>query len=183
MKRAVELDPLSIPINGDVGVAYYYAGRYSEAIAQFRKALELDPNSYYVHYNFGEALELSGDLPGAIAEYQKATALDDDPYPLALLGHAQALDGNREAALKILPQLFAARRYVPDYSIGLVYLGLGDGNQAMDWFEKSFAKRQPDMNTIRFDPRLKSLHGDPRFEALAEKVLPARELKTLAASK
>jgi TolB-like protein/Tfp pilus assembly protein PilF len=183
MKRAVELDPLSIPINSDLGVAYYYAGRHPEAIAQFRKALELDPNSYYVHYNFGIALELAGDLPAAIAEYQKATALDDDPYPLALLGHAQALNGNREAALKILPQLFAARRYVPDYSIGLVYLGLGDRNQAMDWFEKSFAKRQPDMNTTRFDPLLKSLHGDPRFEALAEKILPARELKTLTAAK
>jgi hypothetical protein len=56
-------------------------------------------------------------------------------------------------------------------------LGLGDKKQAMDWFEKSFAQRQPDMNTIRFDPLLKSLHGDARFEALAEKILPARELK------
>lgn len=183
MKRAFELDPLSIPINGDLGVAYYFAGRYPEAIAQFRKALELDPNSYYVHYNLGEVLGLSGDLPGAIAEYEKATTLDDDPYPLALLGHAQALNGNREAALRILQQLFAAQRYAPDYSIGLVYLGLGDKSQAMDWFEKSFAKRQPDMNTIRFDPLLKSLHGDPRFEALAEKILPTQQLKTLTASK
>jgi hypothetical protein len=35
------------------------------------------------------------------------------------------------------------------------------------------------MNTIRFDPLLKPLHGDPRFEALAEKILPARELASL----
>jgi len=45
----------------------------------------------------------------------------------------------------------------------------------MDWLEKSFAKLQPDLNTIRFDPLLRSLHGDPRFEALAEKIVPARE--------
>jgi TolB-like protein/Tfp pilus assembly protein PilF len=179
MKRAVELDPLSIPINGDLGVAYYYAGRYPEAIAQLRKALDLEPNSYYVHYNLGEALELSGDLPGAIAEYQKAVSLDDDPYVLALLGHAKALAGDRDAALKILEQLSRTTRYLPDYSVGLVYLGLGDKNQAMDWFEKSFAKRQPDMNTVRFDPLLKPLHGDPRFEALAEKILPANELRKL----
>jgi TolB-like protein/Tfp pilus assembly protein PilF len=180
MKRALELDPLSIPINGDMGVAYYYAGRYPEAIAQLRKALDLDPNSYYVHYNLGEALELSGDLPGATAEYEKAISLDDDPYVLALLGHAKALAGDRDAALKILEQLPKATRYLPDYSVGLVYLGLGDKNQAMDWFEKSFAKRQPDMNTIRFDPLLKPLHGDPRFEALAEKILPAHQLRELA---
>jgi len=180
MKRALELDPLSIPINGDLGVAYYYAGRYPEAIAQLRKALDLDPDSYYVHYNLGEALELSGDLPGAIAEYEKAISLDDDPYVLALLGHAKALAGDRDAALKILEQLPKTTRYLPDYSVGLIYLGLGDKNQAMDWFEKSFAKRQPDLNTIRFDPLLKPLHGDPRFEALAEKILPTRQLRELA---
>ena len=179
MKRALELDPLSIPINGDLGVAYYFAGRYPEGIAQVRKALDLDPNSYYLHYNLGEVLELSGDLPGAISEYEKSVALDNDPYPLALLGHAQALNGNGDAARKILQQLAASSRYAPDYSVGLVYLGLDDKNRAMDWFEKSFAKRQPDMNTIRFDPLLKPLHGDPRFEALAEKILPARELASL----
>jgi len=179
MKRALELDPLSIPINGDLGVAYYFAARYPEGIAQLRKALDLDPNSYYLHYNLGEVLEVSGDLPGAISEYEKSTVLDTDPYALALLGHAQALAGNRDAALKILQQLAVSPRYVPDYSVGLVYLGFGEKKQAMDWFEKSFAKRQPDLNTIRFDPLLKSLHGDPRFEQLAEKILPARELEPL----
>src|SRR5438876_9021354 len=179
MRRAVELDPLSIAINVDLGVSYYCADRYQDGIVQIRKALDLDPNSYYAHSNLGEALELSGDLSGAIAEYEKSVALDNDPFPLALLGHAQALAGNRAGALKILQQLAASSRYAPDYSVGLVYLGLGDKSQAMDWLEKSFAKRQPDLNAIRFDPLLKSLHGDPRFEALAEKILPARELKAL----
>jgi tetratricopeptide (TPR) repeat protein len=124
---------------------------------------------------------VSGDLPGAIAEYKKSVALDNDPYPLALLGHAQALSGNRDGALQILRQLqeAAQTRYVPAYSVGLVYLGLGDKNQALDWFEKSFSKRQPDMNTIRFDPLLKPLRADPRFEQLAEKILPANELEAL----
>jgi len=183
MKRAVELDPLSIAINVDLGVSYYYAGRYQDGIVQIRKALDLDANSYYVHSNLGEVLELSGDLPGAIAEYEKSVALDSDPFPLALLGHAHALAGNRAGALKILQQLVASSRYAPDYSVGLVYLGLGDKRQAMDWLEKSFAKRQPDLNTLRFDPLLKPLHGDPRFEALAEKILPARELAALRNSK
>jgi len=183
VKRALELDPLSIAINVDLGYSYYFAGRYPEGMAQIRKALDLDPNSYYAHYNLGQVLEMSGDLSGAIAEYEKSASLDTDPYPLALLGHAQALNGDREAALKILQQLAVSKRYVADYSVGLVYLGLGDKKQAMDWFEKSFAQRQPDLNTIRFDPLLKSLHGDPRFEALAEKILPAREFGKAATPK
>jgi TolB-like protein len=179
LKRALELDPLSMAINVDLGVSYYFAGQYQEGIAQTRKALDLDSNSYYAHYNLGQLLEVSGDLPGAISEYKKSVALDTDPYPLALLGHAEALNRNREEALKILQQLAVSKRYVADYSVGLIYLGLGDKNQAMDWFEKSFAKRQPDLNTIRFDPLLRLLHGDPRFEQLAEKILPARELEAL----
>jgi len=179
MKRALELDPLSVVFSVDLGVAYYFDGRYQEGIAQTRKALDLDPNAYYAYYNLGELLEESGDFPGAISEYKKSVALDADPYPLALLGRAEALNGNREAALKILQQLAVSKRYVADYSVGLIYLGLGDKNQAMDWFEKSFAKRQPDLNTIRFDPLLRPLHGDPRFEQLAEKILPAHELEAL----
>jgi TolB-like protein/Flp pilus assembly protein TadD len=179
MKRALELDPLSVVFSVDLGVAYYFDGRYQEGIAQTRKAIDLDPNAYYPYYNLGELLEESGDFPGAISEYKKSVALDADPYPLALLGRAEALNGNREAALKILQQLAVSKRYVADYSVGLVYLGLGDKNQAMDRFEKSFAKRQPDLNTIRFDPLLRPLHGDPRFEQLAEKILPAHELEAL----
>ena len=46
-KRAVELDPLSLVINADLGMNYYYARRYDEAIAQLRKTLEMDPGYYY----------------------------------------------------------------------------------------------------------------------------------------
>jgi adenylate cyclase len=152
LKRALELDPLSVVITGDLGLAYRFAGHYQEGIAQNRRALEMDPDAYAVHYNLGQIRESSGDLPGAIAEYKKAISLDGDPYPLALLVHAQALAGDREQATRILQQLSSTTRYLPDYGMGLVYLGLGDKSKALDWFENSFAKRQPDLNAIRFDP-------------------------------
>ena len=42
-------------------------------------------------------------------------------------------------ALKILHQVTTSR-YVPDHSIALVYLGLGDQDQAMNWLEKPSPK-------------------------------------------
>jgi TolB-like protein/Flp pilus assembly protein TadD len=179
LKRAVELDPLSVVITGDLGLAYAFSEHYAEAIAQARKSVDLDPNSYSTHFNLGQILEWSGDVKGAITEYEKALAMDDDPFVIGLLGHAQGVAGNREAAQHYLEQIRASSRYSSDYSIGLIYLGLGDKNQAMDWFEKSFAKRQPDLNSIRFDPNLRALHGDPRFERLVEKILPAAKLEML----
>ena len=55
LKRAVELDPLSLVINSNLGVAYIHAGRLDEAIAQLRKTVELDGTFYYARYNLGQA--------------------------------------------------------------------------------------------------------------------------------
>jgi TolB-like protein/Tfp pilus assembly protein PilF len=73
-KRAVELDPLSLVINSDLGVDYFFARRYDEAITQLRKTLEMDPGYYYAYVNLGQALDLKGARDAAIAEYQKARA-------------------------------------------------------------------------------------------------------------
>src|SRR5919201_1185277 len=56
-KRAVELDPLSLVINTDLGVNYQYAHRYDESIAQFHKTLEMDSGYYFAHLMLGQALE------------------------------------------------------------------------------------------------------------------------------
>jgi eukaryotic-like serine/threonine-protein kinase len=176
-KRALELDPLSIVNNIDAGTVFWITGRYQEAVAQFRKALEMAPRNYTARWQLGQALECIGDLPGAIAQYEKSTELDDDPLPLGLLAAASAKAGDRAAALAILNRLeeIAKDRYVPDYSFALTYLALGQKDEAVKWLESSYAKHQPDLNWIRVDPDLRPLHGDPRFEALAEKIVPARE--------
>jgi TolB-like protein/Tfp pilus assembly protein PilF/predicted Ser/Thr protein kinase len=176
-KRALELDPLSVVNNTDAATVFWITGRYQEAVAQFRKALEMDPKNYTAHWQLGQALEGVGDLRGAIAAYEKATNLDDDPLPLGLLAAAKAKAGDRAAALTILSRLqeIAKNRYVPDYAFGLIYLALGQNDEAMRWLESSYAKHQPDLNWIRVDPGLRPLHGNPRFEALAEKIVPARD--------
>jgi hypothetical protein len=51
---------------------------------------------------------------------------------------------------------------------------LGDRDEALRWLEQGFQERST-LGSIRIDLFLKPLHGDPRFEALAEKIVPARE--------
>src|SRR5262249_7634679 len=140
VKRGLELDPLSLVINTDLGSTYYRARRYNESIAQLRKTIELDPGFYYAHWNLGSALAATGQLGPAIEEYKKARALNDDPPMLGLLGRAYAVSGNTVEAIKIRDQLqvIAKQRYVSGYSLALVYLGLGDREQAMQWLEKAY---------------------------------------------
>src|SRR5204862_5233471 len=93
----------------------------------------------------------------------------------------------RVEAEKILDQLkeLSKQRYVAAYSFALVYLGLGDKKEALGWLEKSYQDRSgAELGYIRIDPLLDPLRGgDPRFEALAEKIVPAREFGTKTTSK
>ena len=176
-KRALALDPLSLIINVSLGFAYVDAGQLDEAIAQLRKTVEMDGSFYYGRVMLGEALELKGQIPEAMAEYEKAIALSDDPLPQAVLGHLYGTIGRRAEATKILAQLKEARqhRYIDAWCLAIVSLGLGDRDRALSWLEQGYQDRSQTVGSIRISPFLKPLHGDPRFEALAEKIIPARE--------
>ena len=173
-KKSVELDPLSPIINADHGNNLYYARRYDEAIAQLRKAVALDPAFFYSHYNLGLALEAKGDLSGATAEYGKATQLSDDPFVLSLLAAAKAKSGDKSAAEKALAELdrINQNREGLAYSRAVLYLSLGNKEQALHWLEQSFADRDgSNIGYVKVEPLLDPLRGDPRFEALVQKIL------------
>jgi TolB-like protein/Tfp pilus assembly protein PilF len=177
-KRAVELDPLSLIINADLGGTLMLSRRYDDAIAQLRSTIALDPNFAYAHWNLGEALYLKGDSTGAIAEYEKAASLDNDPEIQALLARAYAETGKKQQALEILRKLneIAQHQFVRGYLFALIYIGLGDKTTAIQYLERCSQEHENiDLNWIKVDPLLDPLRDDPRFEALAEKILPARE--------
>jgi len=178
VKRAIALDPLSLVINSDLGSSCYRARRYGEAVNQLRKTVDLDPGCYYAHWNLGAALRANGDLHGAIEEYEKARSLNDDPSMLGLLASAYAAAGRKDDANKIRDDLenISRQRYVSAYSFALVYLALGGKDEAIRRLQQSYEDRAGDsLRYIRVDPLLDPLRGDPRFDALAEKVIPARQ--------
>jgi len=186
MQRAAELDPLSLVINTNLGNAYLHNNRLDEALAQFLTPIEMDLNFYFAQWSYGQALMLQKKIPEAIAQFEKAASITDDPIPLAMLGLAYGVNGRKDDAQKILVRLLESRaqRFTPAYSLALVCLGLGDQDQAINWLEESY--REHDGNNIaaiRIDPSLAPLHGNPRFEAIAEKIVPATQFKSATASK
>jgi tetratricopeptide (TPR) repeat protein len=174
-KRAVELDPLSPVINTDLGYTLINARRDDEAIAQLRKTLEIDPTFYYAHYTLGMALQLKGDLPAAIAEYTKAQQLtDNNLLARVLLAAAKAQSGDKEAAVQMLAELeeLSRNRNVRAFWRALLYLSLGNRVEAVRWLEQGVSGHEDvDITFIKVDPQLDPLRGDPRFEALVQKVV------------
>jgi tetratricopeptide (TPR) repeat protein len=116
-----------------------------------------------------------------MAEYQKAISLgSDDPAALALSGHLEGKLGQKDEATKVLRQLqeMSKSHYVDPYYFAIVYLGLGDREQAISVLEKSYDEHNGNnLEYIRIEPFLDPLRNDPRFQALAEKIVPVTEFR------
>src|SRR5437660_1749354 len=174
LKRALELDPLSMIINADLSIIYLYARRYDAAEAQARKTLEIDSRSFVAHYYLGAALQLTSRLKEAIPEFQKAVELNNDPYSIAMLAQAYARNGQTDEARKLLAHLneMAKSAGVPEYALALAYTSLGEKERAIESLEHGFAGGNKSyLFLLPGDPFLDDLHGDPRFEALVQKII------------
>ena len=173
-KRSVELDPLSMVMNADLGVTFLYARRYDESARQSRKTVELEPSSFYPHCYLGLLLQATGDLSGAIAEYEKAKQLNNNDFVSTLCATAKAQAGDKDAALRMLSELdkISQQREVVSYYRALLYLSLNNKDEALRMLEKGYEERDGlNIGTIKVDPLLIPLHGDPRFESLVQKVV------------
>jgi adenylate cyclase len=88
------------------------------------------------------------------------------------LGYAYARIGQKDKAMETLNELnqLASRRFVSPYHQALVYLGLRENSQAIDWLEKAYEGRSPWLTWLKVEPMFDPLRSDPRFQALYQKM-------------
>ncbi len=169
IQAANALDPLSPVIGTTLAERLFYARRYDEAIAQLRKTLEVSPDFRSAHFILGLALEQKGMLDEAIAELQKSrVAASNDPFIAASLGHSYALAGRVTDARRILRQLLALKDSEP-FEIAMLYQGLGEKQQALDWLERIESQEAELSMMLRLDPRFDSVRSEPRFQKVLTK--------------
>ena len=171
MRKAENLDPLSLIINSDLAELLLIAHSYDESIQQSRKTLEMDPNFALAHNQLGQAYLQKQMYDPAIAELEKAVQLSaGSPTCEANLARAYAASGSRSGAEKLLSDL--KKRSNPSASlaseIAMIYAALGNRDQAMNWLEKGYEERFNPGVLLRpgFDP----VRSDPSFEELARRI-------------
>ncbi len=173
IRRAQELDPLSLIINFNAGEISTYAHKYDQAIEQFNKIIELDPNFSLGHQGLAWAYEQAGRYEEAIIESQKAAALSAGrTAALAALGYAFAVSGKKSEARKVLDDLKrrSSQGYVDPYYLTEVYAGLGDKDQTFMWLERAYQDRSSWLVYLKTDPIFNTLRSDPRFQDLMYRV-------------
>ena len=173
MEQAKILDPISVRINADLGMALLAAGRYDEAIEQENKTLELQPGARVALWIQGMALQQKRMLPQAIEKYQQALrSAPGNANILAALGNAYAETGRQAEAKRILAELETASRKAPvsAFFFALVHAGLDEKQEALNWLEKAYQERSGSIRYLKIEPRLNRLRAEPRFQELMRRV-------------
>jgi len=170
VERAVELDPLSLPLQANRALLDYFAGRYDQADRRLREVLESDSTDVLAKWGLALVAEQQGALDEAIAILEPITG--SSLLRKSSLGHIYAVAGKSARARSVLAELRAAtaRKYVPSYWFALVYAGLGERDQALRYLERAYEERSTVLAYLSIDPRLASLRDDPRFLALARRL-------------
>jgi TolB-like protein/DNA-binding winged helix-turn-helix (wHTH) protein/Tfp pilus assembly protein PilF len=170
--RAREGDPLSLPINADVGYVFYCARRYDEAIAEYKKALELNSDFPMALQGLAQTYVKAGRPKDALALMARLPA---DLKNGCTAGNLDGMVGDRDEAKRILAGEIqrSTREYVSPTCIALVHSGLGDTDGALVWLEKSYRERSPDLSSLG-EPMFDGLRSDPRFVDLVSRVQAAR---------
>ncbi len=172
VKKAVDLDPLSMIILTDAAKDLYLARRYDESIDQYKKSLNVDPNFPIAHKGLAEVYAQKGMNEKAIVEIERAIELSGrSVFILDDLGYIYARAGRRDDAVKVLDDLdrIAADEYVPAYGRAVIHAALGEREKALAWLEKAYEERSF-LVYLKVDPVYDSLRGEERFSMILEKM-------------
>lgn len=173
MRRALDLEPLSIPMSANLAGLYLYARKNDLALEQAKKAASLDLNHPTATFWLGWAYNANGMYADAISLCERL--LGDDPTNqdlLQILGYAYAKAGRRQDLVNIIRKFeqLDKTNYVVPYRVAHMYAMLGDRDQAFAELEKSLAASDWDINRLKVDPFMDPLRDDPRFAALLKRL-------------
>jgi TolB-like protein/DNA-binding winged helix-turn-helix (wHTH) protein/Flp pilus assembly protein TadD len=166
-KRNLELDPISLGNNVDLGVEYFLARQYDQVITQERKVLELDPNYADAYYFRGIAYLKKSMNNEGMADLEKGVAIaSDSEVALTGLGYGYAVTGRRAEAHRVLDKLNELSKHKSVSPIWRVkiYAGLVDKDKAFEWLEKAYEDHSiVSVGYIKTNPMFDPLRTDPRF--------------------
>jgi len=173
IKRAKELDPLSLVILNNIAENYLERGDMTLALDECKRMRELDPNYFGAYQTLCIIYSIQGRLPEALAAAQKSVELSNRSNgTLVLVGFVQGKSGRRDAAQSVIDELERkhAIKEADGRDLAIVYMGLNEKDKAFEWLEKSYQNRGYFMALLRLEPLFEPLHDDPRWNDLLRRI-------------
>jgi serine/threonine-protein kinase len=166
-RRALIQDPLSAAIYQNLGLTYLAAGRLAEAEKAFRRALELAPQRFVSNAILATVLMDQGRAEESLEQAMREPDEFWRLWALAIIYHRAVRRNESDEALRKLTGEHAEGNA---FQIAEVYATRGEADRAFEWLERAYQKRDSGVTHAKVDPRLGSLHDDPRWASYLKKV-------------
>jgi eukaryotic-like serine/threonine-protein kinase len=172
LRRAVELEPVNVHFNYNLGSGYANARQYDQAIEQWKKTIELDPGFANTHNRLAHIYFLLGRYDEWLAEWRESASLFRVPQGIALqqaAEHGYATLGVRGAVSGMIQEQLKQKAkglYVDPAYIAYNYALQGDRDNTFRWLDEAVKERTRGLQYIKVTPELDSFHSDPRYRAI-----------------
>ena len=172
IRKAQQLDPVSVGVNKDLAVVYLYARDYDKARNQCNETLKIQQLPVMSTY-IAQIYELQQKYPEAISELEKAHAAEPNDREITYgLAQAYALGGKMDQAQKIaddLSQPSKQNTYLPKEAAYLSAL-LGNKDEAITILQKAAENHYTSVAEVKMDPRFVALRADPRVAKILQDI-------------
>jgi TolB-like protein/Flp pilus assembly protein TadD len=166
-RQALEQDPLRAVAHARLANALELAGRFPEAEVAHRKALELAPKRVNGHQMLSLNLLAQGRSEEALTEASREPEEWARYLALAIIHYDVGHRNESDAALQALITKY---QDVAAYQIAEVYGARNELELAFQWLERAYDQRDPGLAGMKCDQLLRSLHGDPQWDAFLRKM-------------
>jgi DNA-binding SARP family transcriptional activator/Tfp pilus assembly protein PilF len=172
VRRAQDLDPLSVAISGTAAWVLHYSGRNEEAERILRVALRDDSTFALGHFYLGRIHQYRGDYANALKEFEAVGPLRTWVPTIAGIGNVYGMQQRTADARAILLKMdsLAHSEYVTAYGYALIHASLGERDSAFAWLVRAEQERTHWLVWLNRDFRWRDLRSDPRFVALTRRL-------------
>jgi tetratricopeptide (TPR) repeat protein len=169
ISAAIDRDPLDALSLDARGTARYFAGELAAAERDWRRVLEINPDYDYARYYIAQILIVENKPTEALAiASDERLALDRR----AARAFAFAALGRRAEAEAELRDMIAHDANDGPREIAEVYATLGEKQKALEWLQRDYDGLHAGVFFLRWNPLLRNLRDEPRFQALMDKIWP-----------
>jgi tetratricopeptide (TPR) repeat protein len=152
---------------GYLGRLLEFSGQLDEAVAMLRRSLEFNANNASAPTYLAYALLYQGKAEEALAVLK--TSHDEGwaatGYPVVYWALGRRAESDAALARLIRNWGDGASGNVPD-----MYAYRGQIDEAFQWLDHAYERRDVNLLYIRYNPLLNNLRGDPRYQAFLHKM-------------
>jgi len=168
-KKVTEINPRNAFAWDTLGNLYKTSGSYNEAVTAFEQAVSLDPIKVLYRYNLGLVYAIQQRYDEAIGAFEKVVEFDPGNRlaHATLAGYYRRLGQDAEAKKHITIAL-STMKDENEYNRACFEAICGNADQAIELLKVALEQKQTSLDWARRDPDLDFIREDPRYKALVE---------------